>query len=114
MTTAAPSITIPHLGTFPLSMLEDFAGLLPIVTKGIGAGKSAEQIKAELEAAAVPAVLKFAEAALNIVFPGSGTLLETVAWLVDNSQGSAGVKTIKGYGPDGSVIDIPNPDYHGD
>ena len=106
-----PSITIPHLGTFPLSMLEDLASLVPIVTKGIGAGKTAEEIKTELEAAAVPAVLEFAEGALNIIFPGSGTLLEAVAWLADNSKGSAGVKTIPGFGPDGSVIDIPNPDY---
>jgi hypothetical protein len=106
-----PAITIPHLGTFPLSMLEDFASLVPIVTKGIGAGKSAEAIKTELEAAAVPAVLEFSEAALNIVFPGAGTLLEAVAWLADNSKGCAGVKTIPGFGRDGSVIDVPNPDY---
>jgi hypothetical protein len=111
MTTATPSITIPHLGTFPLSMLEDFAGLVPIITKGIGAGKSAQEIKTELETAAVPAVLQFAETALNIVFPGSGTLLEAVAWLVDNSKGAGAVKTIPGYGPDGREIPILNPDY---
>lgn len=107
----APSITIPHLGTFPLSMLEDFAGLVPIVTKGIGDGKTVQQIKTELETAAVPAVLEFAETALNIVFPGTGSLLSAVAWLADNSKGGAAVKTIPGYGPDGSVTDIPNPDY---
>lgn len=112
--TATPSITIPHVGTFPLSMLEDFAGLLPIITKGVGEGKSAMQIQADLEAKAVPAVLEFAETALNIAFPGSGAVLGAIAWLVDNSKGVGAVKTIPGFGPDGSVIDIPNPDYKGD
>lgn len=107
----ALSLTIPHLGMFPLSVLEDFSGLIPIVTKGIGGGKSAEEIKAELEAAAVPDALDFAETVLNLVFPGSGTGLEVIAWLISNSKGDVVVKEIPGYGPDGSVIEIPNPDY---
>lgn len=112
--TATPSLTIPRVGTFPLSMLEDFASLVPIVTKGVGNGKSAQAIVAELRVAALPDVLDFAETALNIAFPGAGTLLEAVAFLIANNKGEGVVKTIPGYGPDGGLTEIPNPAYKGD
>ncbi len=114
MATTIPSLTIPHLGTFPLSMLEDFGSLWPILKDGVAGGKSPDEIMTDLEVAAVPAVLAFAEFALNIILPGTGTLLEAIAWLVDNSKGSAFVKAILGYGPDGTLVEIPNLDYTGD
>jgi hypothetical protein len=82
------SLTIPDLGTFPLSTLDTLAALVPIVTKGIAGGKSPEDIKADLEAAAPAAFLAFAESVLNIVFPGAGTVLEAVAWLIENNKNS--------------------------
>jgi hypothetical protein len=88
VSTSSLSITIPNLGTFPLSTLESLASLVPVVTKGIGAGKSAEEIKADLEAAAPQALLGFAESVLNVLVPGGGTVLEAVAWLVENNKNS--------------------------
>ena len=82
------SLSIPGLGTFPLSTFDSLAKLIPVVTKGIADGKSAEQIKSDLEAAVGPALLGFAERALNVIYPGTGTLLEAVAWLVENNKNS--------------------------
>lgn len=82
------SLTLPGLGTFPLSTLESLASLVPVVTRGIESGKGAQEIIADLEAAAPTAILGFAESVLDVLLPGSGTLLEAVAWLVENNKNS--------------------------
>ena len=110
MTTPSPSISIAGY-SFPLSTLDALAELWPLVTKGIAAGKSAVEVKADLEAAAPQAILSTAEGIINVIWPGSGTILEAIDWIVTNSKGADSVAEIPGYAGDGSVTEIPNPDY---
>lgn len=80
------SITIPGFGPLPLSTLEGLASFVPVVTDGLRQGKSATEIKADLEARAPAVLLSVAESVLSIAFPGGGALLAALAWMIENSQ----------------------------
>jgi hypothetical protein len=66
----------------PLADLEKMASLVPSVFSMIADGKHPEQIVAAIE----PALLPIIESVANIVFPGSGTAIEVIAFLIANSK----------------------------
>lgn len=82
----AMSITLPNIGPVPLSAFEQIGELLPLIIDGLKSNKSAEAIKSDLEAKLPEVTLAIAENILNVLFPGSGTLLEVLAWMVNNSS----------------------------
>lgn len=82
------AISVPAIGNVPLSSFVSLASLVPIVAAGMRAGKSSDQIMADLSAAAPAALIALSEALLNVIAPGAGTLEALIVWLIRNSKDS--------------------------
>jgi hypothetical protein len=81
------SVNIPGLGPVPVETFTLIATqIVPRVIAGLKSGHDAETILKTLKATAEPALLSTVEVLLNVAFPGAGTLLGILVWLVENSK----------------------------
>ena len=80
------SLNLPNVGPIPLSAFEELGKLFPVVIDGLKANKSAQDIVTDLEASAPAIALSVAENVINVVFPGAGTLIQVLTWMIENSK----------------------------
>lgn len=66
----------------PLADAAKLGQAVPTVILGIGANKSAEDIVKEIE----PSVLPVIEDVANLIYPGAGTAIKIIAFLIEHSK----------------------------
>ena len=68
--------------TIPADDIEALAATVPTIFVGVTAGKSAQQIIADIE----PTLLPVIEDIANMIYPGAGTAIEIISWIISNTK----------------------------
>ena len=68
--------------TIPADDIEALAATVPTIFVGVTAGKSAQQIIADIE----PTLLPVIEDIANMIYPGAGTAIEIISWVISNTK----------------------------
>jgi hypothetical protein len=72
------------MGPIPVEVLSVAAAALPHIVDGLKAGSKPEDIYETLKKSLAPDALELLEFGLNILFPGSGSVLALVVWAAEN------------------------------
>ena len=68
--------------TIPADDIEALAATVPTIFVGVTVGKSAQQIIADIE----PTLLPVIEDIANMIYPGAGTAIEVISWVISNTK----------------------------
>lgn len=69
----------------PVAALAPLADAMPHITKGLQAGKTPEEIYADLKAHMGETALDVIEGVLNVFFPGVGTVMKVIVFMFEHS-----------------------------
>lgn len=78
------TVTVAHKQV-PVAALAPLADAMPHIVKGLNAGKTPEEIYADLKAHLGDTALDVVEGVLNVFFPGVGTIMKVIVFMVEHT-----------------------------